>query len=223
MPTLRGPRMTAPRFRCGRRSPCHCRCRARVLDRQFPSGAGIVSRDAPLRALCERMIVMTVPQVMRSSGSPGKLATVCGPRPVPVPTLYRQLKTSKDFPEFSNLLYMGSWTFLTNHARVLLCVAHDPGVRLRDIAASRTSPSAAHSASSRTWSRPGTWSRRRMAATTATTRRTAPRAQRPARPTALRYKGSLTHRQPRASSWSGRTRKAPDASDSWAITLTSWR
>jgi hypothetical protein len=31
---------------------------------------------------------------------------------------------------------MGSWTFLTNHARVLLCVAHDPGVRLRDIAVS---------------------------------------------------------------------------------------
>lgn len=28
-----------------------------------------------------------------------------------------------------------TWTFLTNHARVLLCVAHDPGVRLRDIAA----------------------------------------------------------------------------------------
>jgi hypothetical protein len=31
---------------------------------------------------------------------------------------------------------MASWTFLTNHARVLLCAAHDPGVRLRDIAAS---------------------------------------------------------------------------------------
>jgi hypothetical protein len=30
---------------------------------------------------------------------------------------------------------MASWTFLTNHARVLLCVAHDPGIRLRDIAA----------------------------------------------------------------------------------------
>jgi hypothetical protein len=28
------------------------------------------------------------------------------------------------------------WTFLTTHARVLLLVAHDPGVRLRDIAAS---------------------------------------------------------------------------------------
>src|SRR4029077_3699107 len=29
-----------------------------------------------------------------------------------------------------------SWSFLTPHARVLLLVAHDPGVRLRDIAAS---------------------------------------------------------------------------------------
>jgi hypothetical protein len=29
-----------------------------------------------------------------------------------------------------------SWSFLTSHARVLLLVAHDPGVRLRDIAAS---------------------------------------------------------------------------------------
>jgi predicted ArsR family transcriptional regulator len=31
---------------------------------------------------------------------------------------------------------MASWTFLTHHARVLLLVARDPGVRLRDIAAS---------------------------------------------------------------------------------------
>jgi hypothetical protein len=31
---------------------------------------------------------------------------------------------------------MASWTFLTNHALVLLCVARDPEVRLRDIAAS---------------------------------------------------------------------------------------
>lgn len=29
---------------------------------------------------------------------------------------------------------MTEWSFLTNHARVLLCIAHDPGVRLRDIA-----------------------------------------------------------------------------------------
>ena len=31
---------------------------------------------------------------------------------------------------------MASWGFLTNHTRVLLCIAHDPGARLRDIAAS---------------------------------------------------------------------------------------
>ena len=31
---------------------------------------------------------------------------------------------------------MPSWTFLTTHARVLLLVARDPGVRLRDIATS---------------------------------------------------------------------------------------
>ncbi len=30
---------------------------------------------------------------------------------------------------------MTKWSFLTNHARVLVCIAHDPGVRLRDIAA----------------------------------------------------------------------------------------
>jgi DNA-binding MarR family transcriptional regulator len=29
----------------------------------------------------------------------------------------------------------GRWDFLTNHAHVLTCVAHDPGIRLRDIAA----------------------------------------------------------------------------------------
>ena len=31
---------------------------------------------------------------------------------------------------------MESWSFLTNHARMLLCIARDPGVRLRDAAAS---------------------------------------------------------------------------------------
>lgn len=29
---------------------------------------------------------------------------------------------------------MAEWSFLTNHARVLVCIARDPGVRLRDIA-----------------------------------------------------------------------------------------
>jgi DNA-binding IclR family transcriptional regulator len=30
---------------------------------------------------------------------------------------------------------VAEWSFLTNHARVLVCIAHDPGMRLRDIAA----------------------------------------------------------------------------------------
>ena len=30
---------------------------------------------------------------------------------------------------------MESWSFLTNHARVLLCIARDPGMRLREVAA----------------------------------------------------------------------------------------
>jgi DNA-binding MarR family transcriptional regulator len=30
---------------------------------------------------------------------------------------------------------MANWTFLSNHAQVLLCIASDPGIRLRDIGA----------------------------------------------------------------------------------------
>ncbi len=29
---------------------------------------------------------------------------------------------------------VSGWTFLTNHAHVLLCIARDPGVRLREVA-----------------------------------------------------------------------------------------
>jgi hypothetical protein len=28
----------------------------------------------------------------------------------------------------------GEWSFFSNHGRALLCIAHDPGVRLREIA-----------------------------------------------------------------------------------------
>ncbi len=41
-------------------------------------------------------------------------------RPVVVPTM-------TDMPD---------WTFLTNHAHVLLCIHRDPGIRVRDVAAS---------------------------------------------------------------------------------------
>ena len=30
---------------------------------------------------------------------------------------------------------MGEWSFFTNHARVLICIARDPRIRLRDLAA----------------------------------------------------------------------------------------
>lgn len=29
---------------------------------------------------------------------------------------------------------MAEWTFLTNHAHALICIARDPGIRLRDVA-----------------------------------------------------------------------------------------
>jgi DNA-binding transcriptional regulator LsrR (DeoR family) len=46
------------------------------------------------------------------------------------------MKLAIFFKKYDNLICMASWGFLTNHARVLLYVAHDPGARLRDIAAS---------------------------------------------------------------------------------------
>lgn len=30
---------------------------------------------------------------------------------------------------------MANWSFFTNHARALICIARDPGLRLRDLAA----------------------------------------------------------------------------------------
>jgi predicted transcriptional regulator len=36
--------------------------------------------------------------------------------------------------ESGNASPRSRWTFLTNHAHVLLCIARDPGIRLRDIA-----------------------------------------------------------------------------------------
>jgi hypothetical protein len=83
-----------------------------------------------------------------------------------------------------------SWSFLTNHARVLLRIAGDPGARLRDIAAGLGSPSAARTASSRTWPRPGTSSSRKTAAVTATRSKRTSRCQIP-----------LTGNQSSATSW----------------------
>lgn len=47
------------------------------------------------------------------------------------------LETSNVFLECcGRFLSVESWRFLTSHARVLLSIARDPGVRLRDLAAS---------------------------------------------------------------------------------------
>jgi hypothetical protein len=45
-------------------------------------------------------------------------------------------KTCKIILEYSCYCWVVAfeWSFLTNHGRVLLCIAHDPGVRLREIA-----------------------------------------------------------------------------------------
>src|SRR6476620_1861567 len=40
-----------------------------------------------------------------------------------------------DFHKCSTTVMSRDWGFLTNHGRVLVCIAHDPGARLRDIAA----------------------------------------------------------------------------------------
>ena len=56
--------------------------------------------------------------------------------PVSAPSLHSQLKTGNRFLETEFHERMESWSFLTSHARVLLCIAHDPDARLRDIAAS---------------------------------------------------------------------------------------
>ena len=45
-------------------------------------------------------------------------------------------ETRKIFLELCDrFLRVERWNFLTNHARVLLCLARDPGVRLREVAA----------------------------------------------------------------------------------------
>ena len=49
-----------------------------------------------------------------------------------MPSANRRVMTSDDSRDSSPA---GSWGFLTNHANVLISIAGDPGLRLRDIAA----------------------------------------------------------------------------------------
>ena len=73
---------------------------------------------------------------------------------------------------------MANWSFLTSHARVLMCIAHDPGARLRDIAAGLgiTERSAYGIV---TELANGSWSSRKTAAATATRSRRTSRSRSP--------------------------------------------
>jgi hypothetical protein len=54
---------------------------------------------------------------------------------VAIPTRYQQfMKYLSAMAEQSSDQGNSHWDFLTNHAHVLVCVARDPGIRLRDIA-----------------------------------------------------------------------------------------
>jgi hypothetical protein len=44
-------------------------------------------------------------------------------------------KQNDSSSESATICLVGEWTFLTNHARVLLYISHDPDARLRDLAA----------------------------------------------------------------------------------------
>jgi hypothetical protein len=77
------------------------------------------------------------------------------------------------------MLVVANWTFLTNHARVLLCIAHDPGVRLRDIAVSLGITERSAYGIVTDLAQPATWSSRRKAAATATRSRRTCRCQNP--------------------------------------------
>jgi DNA-binding MarR family transcriptional regulator len=48
---------------------------------------------------------------------------------------HRFMTTSSGNMQQGSEASVTGWDFLTNHAHVLTCVAHDPGIRLRDIAA----------------------------------------------------------------------------------------
>jgi DNA-binding MarR family transcriptional regulator len=56
--------------------------------------------------------------------------------PVSALSLHPQVETSNIFLETEGYGRRRAGIYLTSHARVLLCIAHEPGVRLRAIAAS---------------------------------------------------------------------------------------
>jgi hypothetical protein len=74
------------------------------------------------------------PALARRLRLQASVAIELAPRCPPM-TLLRSHLTSNTFLEIGvRVGVVADWSFLTNHARVMLCIAHDPEARLRDIA-----------------------------------------------------------------------------------------
>jgi hypothetical protein len=78
-------------------------------------------------------IAMTWAAGVRSSGNPGSWPPLVAEFRYLSCTLRSHPITSNFFPEFCDMSIVANWTFPTNHAWALLCIAQDPEMRLRDI------------------------------------------------------------------------------------------
>src|SRR5258708_14751232 len=125
-PTCSRSSLTAPHPRSPMRQPCWMR-RAEPGRNPAPS---LSSRCGP------RRVARPAAWLAPLADSRANLAVSDSLAPVSLATLLQHQKTSKRFRESSAYAFqIANWSFLTNHARALVCIAHDPGVRLRDIAA----------------------------------------------------------------------------------------
>jgi hypothetical protein len=61
-----------------------------------------------------------------SSVTSGSAAITSGYAGNSLPAIY--------FKNFATIGVVATWSFFTNHARVLICISRDPGLRLRDLA-----------------------------------------------------------------------------------------
>jgi len=68
-------------------------------------------------------MAITRPAGVRSSGSPGSWPPLAAEFRYLSCTLRSHPETNNYFPEFCDMLIVANWTFLTNHAQALLCIA----------------------------------------------------------------------------------------------------
>ena len=73
---------------------------------------------------------------MRRDAVPGRTSKQPTDAPGPGGSLAVRLPTTDKGPTGSTASAKPAWTFLTNHAHILLCVAKQPGMRMREVARS---------------------------------------------------------------------------------------